>query len=85
MANSNPIGVITHYYSQIGVGIVELKQNLKVGEQVKIKGSSTDFDQTIDSIQIDHKEVEEAKKGEIVGLKVNDKVREGDEIYSVMV
>ena len=76
-----PIGKITHYYSKIGVGIVELKGALKVGEKIKIKGHSTEFDQSIDSIQVDHKEVEEAKSGDVIGLKVNDKVREGDEIY----
>jgi len=76
-----PVGKITHYYSKIGVGIVELKGKLAVGNKVKIKGHSTEFDQNVDSIQIDHKEVDEAKSGDIVGIKVNDKVREGDEIY----
>ena len=76
-----PIGEITHYYSKIGVGIIELKDVLKVGEKIKIKGHSTEFDQSVDSIQIDHKEVEEAKSGDVIGLKVNDKVREGDEVY----
>lgn len=84
MADSKPVGKITHYYSQIGVGIVELQSELKVGEKIKIKGSSSDFDQTVDSIQIDHKEVETAKKGDVVGMKVNDKVREGDEVFIVV-
>lgn len=76
-----PIGKITHYYSNIGVGIVELNDTLKVGDQIKIKGHSTDFDQSVDSIQIDHKEVEQADKGDVIGMKVSDKVREADEIY----
>lgn len=80
-AKEKPIGKITHYYSKLGVGIIELSGALKVGEKIKIVGHSTDFDQTVDSIQIDHKEVEEAKKGDVVGMKVNDKVREGDEVY----
>ena len=80
-AKEKPIGKITHYYSKIGVGIIELSDTLKVGEKIKIKGHSTDFDQTVDSIQIDHKEVEEAKKGDVVGMKVNDKVREEDEVF----
>lgn len=78
-----PIGAITHYYSKIGVGIIELKDNVKIGEKIKIKGHSTDIEQNIDSMQVDHKEVEEAKKGDVIGLKVNDKVREGDEVYKV--
>lgn len=78
-----PIGKITHYYSKIGVGIIELKGSLKIGEKIKIKGHSTDIEQGVDSIQIDHKEVEEAKSKDVIGLKVNDKVREGDEVYKV--
>lgn len=81
MAKEKTLGEITHYYSKIGVAIVELKDTLKVGEKIKIKGHSTEFDQNVDSIQIDHKEVEEAKKGDVVGMKVNDKVREGDVVY----
>ncbi len=77
------IGAISHYYSKIGVGIVDLKDSLKVGDKVKIKGHSTDIEQDIDSIQIDHAEVPEAKKGDVIGLKVADKVREGDAIYKV--
>lgn len=83
MANDGLVGKISHYYSQIGVGIVKMENSLKVGDKIKIKGHSTEFDQTVDSIQIDHKEVETAAKGDIIGMKVNDKVREGDEIYIV--
>ena len=81
MAKEKSLGEITHYYSQIGVAIVELKDTLKVGDKIKIKGHSTEFDQNVDSIQIDHKEVEAANKGEVIGMKVNDKVREGDTVY----
>lgn len=81
LAEEKAVGKITHYYSKIGVGIVELKGKLAVGDKVKIKGHSTEFDQNIDTIEIDHKEVEEAKSGDVVGIKVNDKVREGDELY----
>ncbi|KKQ90870.1 MAG: Translation elongation factor-like protein [Berkelbacteria bacterium GW2011_GWA1_39_10] len=78
-----PIGEISHFYSKIGVGIIDLKDTLKKGDKVKIKGHSTEIDQDIDSIQVDHKEVEEAKKGDIVGVKVSDKVREGDKVYKI--
>ena len=76
-----PIGKIEHYYSKIGVGIVKLSETLKVGDKIQIKGHTTDIEQTIDSIQIDHKDVEEAKKGDVIGLKVSDKVREDDEVF----
>lgn len=75
------IGQITHYYSKIGVGIVELKSSLKIGDKIKIKGHMTEIEETVDSMQIDHNEVEEAKSGDVVGLKVSDKVREGDKVY----
>lgn len=78
-----PIGKIEHYYSKIGVGIVKLNDTLKVGDKVQIKGHTSDIEQTIDSIQIDHKDVEEAKKGDVIGLKVTDKVREDDEVFLV--
>lgn len=77
------IGTISHFYSKIGVGIIDLKDSLKVGEKIKIKGHSTDFEEDVDSIQINHADVQEAKKGDVIGLKVSDKVREGDKVYKV--
>ncbi|MEK7579716.1 MAG: hypothetical protein AAB469_00805 [Patescibacteria group bacterium] len=75
------IGKITHYYNGIGVGIVELADSLKVGDTIHIKGKNTDFEQTIDSMQIEHDKIEQAKKGDVVGIRVNQKVKEGDEVY----
>jgi translation elongation factor EF-1alpha len=77
------IGKITHYFSKIEVGIVELSKELKTGDTIHIKGSSTDFEQKVDSIQIEHEQVDKAKKGDVVGLKVKEKVREGDEVFKV--
>ena len=75
------IGKITHYFGKISVAIVELSRVLKVGDKVHIKGHSTDFEQDISSIQIEHEDVKKAKKGDAVGIKVDEKVREGDEVY----
>lgn len=77
------VGCIEHYYSKLGVGIVKLKDELTVGDKVKIKGHTTDIDQTVDSIQINHEDVKEAKKGDVIGIKVSDKVREDDAVYKV--
>ena len=78
------VGKITHYFGKIEVGIIEIsKGKLAVGDVIHIKGSSTDFEQTVDSMQIEHEQVEKAKKGDAIGLKVKDKVREGDEVYKV--
>lgn len=83
MTEQKPIGEITHYYSGIGVAIVKFKQEVKVGETVHFKGAHTDFTQTIESMQYDHKDVKSAKKGQEVGIKVNEKVREGDKVYEI--
>ena len=83
MAEAKPIGVVTHYYGGLGVAIVKFNTTVKVGERVHFKGATTDFDETINSMQFDHKEIGEAKKNQEVGIKVSDKVREGDEVYAV--
>ena len=76
------IGKITHYYDHIEVGIVEITKNpMEVGEKIHVKGSTTDFEQKIDSMQIEHEQVNKAKKGDVIGLRVKDKVREGDLVY----
>ena len=76
-----PIGTITHYYSKIGVGIIELKDAVKVGEKIKIKGHSTDIEQGIDSMQIEHQNVQTAKAGDSVGLKMEQKIKENDQVF----
>ena len=78
------IGKITHYFDKISVAIVELSGVLKVGDRVHIKGHSTDFEQDISSIQIEHEDLKKAKKGDAIGIKVDEKVREGDEVYLVV-
>ncbi|MGB9732609.1 MAG: translation elongation factor-like protein [Candidatus Micrarchaeia archaeon] len=84
MENKNPVGEVTHYYDKIGVAIVKLSNRLKVGDIISIEGKSTNFQQKVESIQIEHINVEEAGSGESIGLKVIQKVREGDKIYKVL-
>ncbi len=82
MAEEKLIGKITHYFTNIGVGVIELAQgDLKVGDKIHIKGATSDFEQTVSSMQVEHESVETAKKGQAVGLKVDQQVREGDEVY----
>jgi len=79
-----PIGKISHYFSNIEVAVVNLTAPLKVGETVRIVGGQeTDFEQKVDSMQIDHKEVKSAKKGDGVGMKVNEKVHDGYRVFKV--
>lgn len=75
------IGTVTHYFGKINVAVLDLKGKLNLGDEVHIMGHSTDFTQKISSMQVDHKEVESAKKGSDVALKVDERVREGDEIF----
>lgn len=78
------IGKITHYYGHINVGIVELSDALKVGDSIHIKGHSSDFTQGVDSIQIEHASVSEAKVGDVVGIRVAQKVHPGDKVFKVI-
>ena len=78
------IGKIKHYYSHLSVGIIELKDNLMVGDAIHIKGSTTDIQQQIDSMQIEHSGVQEAKAGDLVGIKVSVHVRPNDAVYKIL-
>lgn len=75
------IGEVTHFFDKIGVAIVKLSAPLKVGDKIKVKGSTTDFDQDVESMQVNHANIEEARAGDEVGIKVADKAREGDEVF----
>ena len=78
------IGVVTHYFTNIGVAVFDLTDgNLAIGDSVHIQGATTDLSQVIESIQINQKDVEEAKVGQQIGVKTDDRVRVGDEIYLV--
>jgi putative protease len=76
-----PIGTVTHFYGKLGVAIVKFNKVVPVGVKVRFKGATTDFEEAINSMQYDHKPIESAKKGQEVGIKVDGKVREGDEVY----
>ena len=78
-----PIGKITHFYGKIKVGIFKFKKPVKVGAEIAVRGATTDFSQTIASIQYDHKPIKSAPKGKEVGIKVKKKVHEGDLVYLV--
>jgi translation elongation factor EF-Tu-like GTPase len=72
-----PIGKITHYYDKIGVAIVELTGKLSVGDKIKIEGGKNEFDQIVESMEIDRKSVSSAGAGDVVGMKVKEKTGEG--------
>mgnify|MGYP001586194107 FL=1 len=80
MGEEEAVGKVKHYYPKIGVAVVELSSELKVGDRISIRGS-TSFVQTVDSMQIEHAPVTSARPGQSIGLKVSSKVRGGDLVY----
>ncbi len=77
------IGKITHYYGKIKVAVVKLKAPLSVGDKIKIKGGEREFEQTVKSIEINHKKIKRAAKGKAIGLKISKKAREGYKVYKL--
>ena len=77
------VGIITHYFGKISVGIVQLNAPLKVGDTIHIKGTHDDFTQTIDSLQIEHETVESAQESDLVGIKVIQPVHPDDTVFIV--
>ncbi|HID86249.1 MAG TPA: translation elongation factor-like protein [Anaerolineae bacterium] len=78
-----PIGKVSHYFTRIGVAAIELTDQLAVGDTIHIQGATTDFEQVVESMQIEHEDVEVAEAGQSVGIKVVDRVRAGDTVYKV--
>ncbi len=75
------VGKVTHFYSKINVAVVQLTAPLSVGDSVLIKGDTTNFEQKVDSMQIEHENIQRAEAGKAIGLKVKDRVRPGDIVY----
>ncbi len=75
------IGHITHFFSKISVAVIEVTKPLAVGDTIVIKGPTTDFEQVVESMQIEHKNIQRAEAGQSIGLKVAQRVREKDTVY----
>ena len=79
-----PVGKVVHYYDKLGVAIVDLtKGGLKKGMELKFKRGDEEFTQKVESLQVDHKEVESVKKGDSFGLKVDQAAKVGTEVFLV--
>ena len=77
------VGTIIHYYDKIGVAVVNVLAPIKVGDRIKISGHDKEFEQEVSSMQVEHQNIEQAKKGDDVGMKVDQPVKEGDEVYKI--
>jgi translation elongation factor EF-1alpha len=75
------VGRVTHFFTKIGVAVVELTVPLAVGDCIVIKGPTTDLEQVVESMQIEHENIERAEAGQSIGLKVKQRVRETDIVY----
>ncbi|MBU4284697.1 translation elongation factor-like protein [Patescibacteria group bacterium] len=82
-AKEQLVGKIIHYYDKINVGIIEVSKALKKGDKIHIKGNTTDFEEDVKSMQVEHEQIDKAKKGDVIGMAVKEKVREGDLVYKV--
>lgn len=79
------IGVVSDYFAKIGVVAVEITQGeLSIGDTIHFSGHTTDFTQVVESMQIEHEQVEKAKAGDSVGIKVKERVRKHDKVYKVI-
>ncbi len=77
------IGKVGNYFSRLNVAAIELTESLRVGDTISIEGATTNFEQTVESMQIQNESIEEANTGDEIGIKVEDKVREGDRVYLI--
>ncbi len=78
------IGVVSHYFGHLGVAAIVLEGELAVGHTIHIKGHTSDLTQKVESIQLEHDSIQRAGKGQDVGIKVRDHVREHDVVYKVV-
>lgn len=82
--NMFKIGQVSHYYDKIGVAIIELSGAIVVGDRIKfVRGGEDLFEQTVDSIQIEHEKKDTAGKADVVGLKTDEAVKTGTEVFKV--
>ena len=83
MPSLEKVGEITHYFTRIGVAVVDVSGPLKVGDRIAIKGMTTNYEMTLESMQVEGNNIEEANEGDDVGMKVDDRVRKGDIVYKL--
>lgn len=81
--NYSPVAKVTHYFNKIGVAVLVLSDALCVGDVIHITGHTTDFCQTVKSLQINHHQVVSAGPGDDVALRVPDRVRAGDQVFKI--
>jgi len=77
------VGIVKHFYPKISVAVIEATDEIKLGDRIAIRGKTTNIEQVVESMEIEHQKVETVKPGESFGMKVADRVREGDKVYKL--
>ncbi len=77
------IGKVMDYFARIGVAGIDLTGTLRVGDRIRVKGHTSDFEQVVQSMQVEHEPVQEAKAGDKIGIKVAERCRGGDKVYRI--
>ncbi len=77
------VGTVTHFFAKISVAVIELKSSISVGDKILVRGPTTNLEQIINSMEIEHKKVERAEAGQSIGMKMDDRVRERDSVYKI--
>lgn len=78
------IGTVSDFFAHPVVAAIELTASVKVGDKIRIKGHTTDLEMTVNSMQIENESVQEAKAGDSIGVKVTERVRDGDTVYKIV-
>ncbi len=84
MPEKKEIGKVLHFYDKISVAVIELNKTLKIGDKISIEGNDVSFEQTIESMQVEHESIEKAKKGDAVGLKTVQPCKENNKVFKVI-
>ena len=77
------VGTVKDYFAKVGVAGIDVTGHLKVGDTIHIKGHTSDFEQVVESMQVEHEQVEEAGAGDAIGIKVSERCRDGDTVFRV--
>ena len=81
MEELREVGKVSHFFTKINVAVIELNDTLSVGDKIFIKGPTTDIEQTVDSMEIEHEKIKQATAGHSIGMKMKGRVRENDIVY----
>jgi putative protease len=78
------IGKVTHYYDKLGVAVLELDSDMGIGDKIKfVRGGEDLFEQKVTSMQVEHEKIESAKKGDVIGMKTDQPVKDGAEVFKI--